>query len=229
MTIERLGYQLARAHATEREKRGASHFLWFEPVLRFAQVPCWRAAIGIRVVQHGSIRGRFRKTRERRAGRSSDGHSGAAPPPARSCRGLHSHLRGQRGPNAMRPLPEAWIASWIQRRGKRLQAHLRQPIQNGGMPMVQSGRHRSARHKILPRKHPLARLPRMKGLSRRNRVTKENGMHPLGSEFLLLAALASVGSLHDVIHQAGNSGFAAVFIPELAPNEAKVSKLVLDP
>ena len=132
-------------------------------------------------VQHGSTRGRFRKTRERRAGRSSDGHSGAAPPPVRSCRGLHSHLLGQRGPNASRPLSDAWIAGRTQRRGKCLQAHLRQPIQNGGMPLVKSGRQRPARHKMLPRKHPLARLPRIKGLSHRSRITKENGMHPTSS------------------------------------------------
>ena len=147
--------------------------------MRFAQVPCWRVAIEIGAVQHRSIRERFRKTRERRAGRSCDRHSGAAPPPVRSCRGLHSHLRGQLGPNAMRPLSEAWIAGWIQRRGKCLQAHLRQPIQDGGMPLVESGRQRPARHKMLPRKHALARLPRVEGLSRRSRVTKEIGMHPL--------------------------------------------------
>ena len=97
-----------------------------------------RAAIAVCTVQHGLIRWRFRKTGERPTGRSSDGHSEAAPPPVRSCRGLHSHLRGQRGPNAIRPLSEAWIAGGIQRRGKCLQAHLRQPIQNGGMPLVEN-------------------------------------------------------------------------------------------
>ena len=96
------------------------------------------AAIAVCTVQHGLIRWRFRKTRERPAGRSSDGYSEAEPPPVRSCRGLHSHLRGQRGPNAIRPLSEAWIAGGIQRRGKCLQAHLRQPIQNSGMPLVEN-------------------------------------------------------------------------------------------
>ena len=37
------------------------------------------------------------------------------------------------------------------------------------------------------------------------------------------------GPIHDVVHQAGNSGLAAVFIPELTPNEADIPKLVLNP
>ena len=141
---------------------------------RFAQVLCWRVAIGTGAVQHGSIRGRFRKTANGRP----PAQVMAILEPVRSCRGLHSHLRGQRGPNAMRPLSEAWTAGWTQRRGKCLQAHLRQPIQESEMPLVESGRQRPARHKTLSRKHPLARLPRMKGLPRRSRITKENGMHP---------------------------------------------------
>ena len=35
--------------------------------------------------------------------------------------------------------------------------------------------------------------------------------------------------IDDVVHQAGNSGLAAVFIPELTPNEADVPKIGLDP
>ena len=50
-------------------------------------------------------------------------------------------------------------------------------IQKGGMPPVE-GRQLAARHKMLPRKHALVRLPRMEGLSRRNRITKEIEMRP---------------------------------------------------
>ena len=35
--------------------------------------------------------------------------------------------------------------------------------------------------------------------------------------------------INDVVHQAGNSGLAAVFIPELTPNEADVPKIGLNP
>ena len=92
--------------------------------------------------------------------------------------GLHPLLRSQRRPNAVRPLSDARTAGRIRRRGKRLQEDRRQPIQKGGMPLVESRRQCPARHKMLPRKHALARLPRVESLSRRSRVTKENGMHP---------------------------------------------------
>ena len=35
--------------------------------------------------------------------------------------------------------------------------------------------------------------------------------------------------INDVVHEAGNSGLAAVFIPEPAPNEADVPKIGLNP
>ena len=53
--------------------KGASHFLWFGSILGFRVSPgvlCSEVAIGIGAVQHGSIRGQFQKTRERRAPRS---------------------------------------------------------------------------------------------------------------------------------------------------------------
>ena len=52
----------------------------------------------------------------------------------------------------------------------------REPVQTVG-PLIESGHHRPARRRMQPRKHALARLPRMKGLPRRSRMTK-NGMHP---------------------------------------------------
>ena len=41
-----------------------------------------------------------------------------------------------------------------------------------------AGSQRRARHRMLLRKHALARLPRLEGLPRRSRLTKENGPHP---------------------------------------------------
>ncbi len=41
-----------------------------------------------------------------------------------------------------------------------------------------AGSQRRARHQMLLRKHALARLPRLEGLPRRSRLTKENGPHP---------------------------------------------------
>ena len=95
-----------------------------------------------------------------------------AAPPVRSGRGLHPHLRGQYGPDALRPLPETRIAGRIRHRGKRLQAHRRKPAQRSRAPLVESGRQRRARHQAL------ARLPRLEGLQRRSSLTQENGMHP---------------------------------------------------
>ena len=47
---------------------------------------------------------------------------------------------------------------------------------------------------------------------------------------VLIRELASVRRpINDVVHQAGNSGLAAVFIPELTPNETDVPKIVLSP
>ena len=48
-------------------------------------------------------------------------------------------LRGQRGPNALRPLPQAWIAGRIRRGGKRLQAHPREPVQKVGIRWSKAG------------------------------------------------------------------------------------------
>ena len=66
----------------------------------------------------------------------------------------------------------ALIVGRLRRRGKRLQAHCRQPIQKDGVLLVDSGRQRPARRQMLPRKHALARLPRLEGLSRCSRLTK---------------------------------------------------------
>ncbi len=62
-----------------------------------------------------------------------------AAPPVWSVRGLHPLLRGQQGPNALRPLPEARLAGRIRHRGKCLQAHCREPVQRVGMPLVETG------------------------------------------------------------------------------------------
>ena len=59
----------------------------------------------------------------------------------------------ERGPNAIRSLPEAQIAGQIRRRGKRLQANRLQPIQKG-MPPVESRSERLARCQTLHRKQP---------------------------------------------------------------------------
>ena len=45
-------------------------------------------------------------------------------------------------------------------------------MQKVGLPLVESRRKRRARHQMLLRKHALARLPRMEGLPRRRRITK---------------------------------------------------------
>ena len=99
----------------------------------------------------------------------------AAPRPIRSRRGLHPHLRGQHRPNALHPLPEARPAGRIRHRGKHLQAHRRESVQTVGMPLAESARQRCARHRMLPRKHAVARLPRLEGLPRGSRLTKEDG------------------------------------------------------
>ena len=46
------------------------------------------------------------------------------------------------------------------------------------MPLVESGRQRPARRLMLHRKQSLGRLPRLEGLPRRSRLTKENETHP---------------------------------------------------
>ncbi len=76
---------------------------------------------------------------------------------------------------ALRPPQETRIAGRLRRRGKRLHAHRRDPIQTGGVPLVESGRQRLARRRMLPRKHAAARLPILEGLLRRSRLTKNHG------------------------------------------------------
>ena len=71
------------------------------------------------------------------------------------------HLRSQRGPNALRPLLGSWTAGRIRRRGKRLQANRRQPLQASRMPLVEGRSQRPARRQMLPRKQALGRLPRL--------------------------------------------------------------------
>ena len=124
---------------------------------------------------------------ERRAGRSSYRRFEAAQPPARSRRGLYRLLRGQRGPNALRSLPEARITGRSRRCGKRLQAHRRKPIQRVGMQRVESGHQRATRLRMLPRKHALARLPQLEGWSCCIRLTKTNGMQPLAPPYWTLS------------------------------------------
>ena len=172
---------------TPPKTSGASHFLWLERVLRFRVSP--RSCVG--GLQSGL--GRFGMGRSGGGfGRLANGgraaHVIAIPEP---------HRRRSEAVAACIRTCEAnsdqmqcglcrkhGIAGWIQRRAKCLQAHLRPPIQKGERPLVESGRQRPAHRKMLPRKHPLVRLPRMKSLSRRSRITKENGMHPFGSSAL---------------------------------------------
>ena len=84
-----------------------------------------------------------------RQDRSSHCRPEATPPPVRSRRNLHPLLQGQRGKNALRPLREVRIAGRIWRCGKHLQAYRREPIQKGGMPLIESGRQRPARSQML--------------------------------------------------------------------------------
>ena len=100
---------------------------------------------------------------ERQHFKTMYGFSMITPRPVRSRRGLHPNLQGQRGPNALRPLPEA---------RKRPQANRRQPVQMGRVPLVESGRQCPARRQTQPRKHALVRHSRMKGFSRCSRLTK---------------------------------------------------------
>ena len=99
--------------------------------------------------------------------------SEAAPPPVRSRRDLHPHLRDQQGPNALRPLPEAQIADRIRRRGKGLQANRRQPVQWSLAPLVKGRSQRLARRRMPHQEQPLARLPQLEGLQCRSRLTKK--------------------------------------------------------
>ena len=48
----------------------------------------------------------------------------------------------------------------------------------GGASLVENGRQRPARRRMLPRKQSLGRLPRLEGLPHSNRLTKESGTHP---------------------------------------------------
>ena len=58
------------------------------------------------------------------------------------------------------------------------------PVGSGivGNRLKGAGSQRRARHQMLLRKHALARLPRLEGLPRRSRLTKENGPHPVQSK-----------------------------------------------
>ena len=80
----------------------------------------------------------IREEARHQTGRPSHLQTEAAPP-VWSVRGLHPLLRGQQGPNALRPLPEARLAGRIRHRGKCLQAHCREPVQRVGMPLVETG------------------------------------------------------------------------------------------
>ena len=84
-----------------------------------------------------------------------------------------------------RPLPETRPAGRIRRRGKRVQADRREPVQAGGVPLVEGGRQRPARRQMLHRQQPLGRLPRLEGLPRRSRLTTKNGMHPVSGDVRL--------------------------------------------
>ena len=80
---------------------------------------------------------------ERRSGRSSDRHSRACSKPSQPASAPARPSRTKCNAISI----EARIADRIRRRGKRLQAHRRQPIQKGGMPPVESGCQRPARRK----------------------------------------------------------------------------------
>ena len=61
-------------------------------------------------------------------------------------------------------MTEARTAGRIRRRGKRLQANRRHPIQTGRASLVEGRSQRPARHQMLYQEQPLARLPRMEGV-----------------------------------------------------------------
>ena len=65
--------------------------------------------------QTGGVDGLDQEAAGRPAGQTGRRRSEAAPP-VRGGRGLHPHLRGQYGPDALRPLPEARIAGRIRHR-----------------------------------------------------------------------------------------------------------------
>ena len=75
----------------------------------------------------------------------------------------------QQGPLALRPPRETRLAGRIRRRGKRLQADRREPVHAVGLPLIESGRQRPARHQVLNR------LPQSEGPLRRSRPTKNLG------------------------------------------------------
>ena len=81
--------------------------------------------------------------------------------------------------------------------------------------LANGGCQRPARNQMLPRKHAVARLPRVEGLSRRSRVTKEIGMHPFRmSSPIMLALIESkpvVGSSNRIM-----SGSSAIAFARLA-------------
>ena len=58
--------------------------------------------------------------------------------------------RARLPPTLLRPLPEARLAGRIRFRGKRPQAGRREPVQAGGMPLVESGSQRLACRRMLP-------------------------------------------------------------------------------
>ena len=148
---------------------------------RLVQCPqlrgCRHAGADVGRKQTEAVDGLDQGAAERWADRPSHRRSEAAPRPLRSHR-LHPYLRGQRGPNALQPLPEARTAGRLQHRGRHLQANRQQPIQMGGVSLVKGRSQCSARCQMLLEEQPLARLPRVEGLWRRSRITKENGMHP---------------------------------------------------
>ena len=61
---------------------------------------------------------------------------------------------------------------------ERLQADRRKPVQAVGLPLVEGGRQRPARRRMLHRQQPLGRLPRLEGLPSRSRLTQKFGTHP---------------------------------------------------
>ena len=127
-------------------------------------------------IQHGSLQMRLPRTRERRAGRSSHRRSE-----------LHCH-RSEAVAICVGYYDPTWaecvmtstgtrLAGRIRRRGKRLQAHRREPVQTGRVPLVESGRQRPARRRMSLQKHPLARLPLLRAC-RAAAVRPKKRMYP---------------------------------------------------
>ena len=151
---------------------------------------------------------------------SRAGHrrSEAAPRPFRSRRGLHPLLRGQKGPNTLRPLPDvrAWRsdpASW--------KAPANTSSGTGSKERGATGRKRA----------PTPCSPQLEVLSRRSRKIKKSGPHPqnplafcmpIGEVFGCLLAHTSIDKIPGIISRQRVTA-------TVAHDDARLRKGLIDP